>query len=53
MACRFYVLTVLLETIIDVTIEADLFLRIKQFSDTGDLSTTRLPVYLAIFCFAQ
>ncbi|KAL5495605.1 hypothetical protein ACEPAI_1068 [Sanghuangporus weigelae] len=53
MACRFYVLTVLLETIIDITIEADLYLRIKDFSDTSDLSTQRLPVYLGIFCFAH
>lgn len=53
MACRLYVLTVLLETIVDITIEADLYLRIKDFSDTGDLSAKRLPVYLGIFCFAH
>lgn len=63
MACRLYVLTVLLETIVDITIEADLLLRVKTVSkehqsssdttkDPEDINV-RLPVYLAIFCFAQ
>ena len=32
---------------------ADLYLRIRDFSDAGDLTSERLPVYLGIFCFAQ
>ncbi|THH11788.1 hypothetical protein EW145_g416 [Phellinidium pouzarii] len=52
-ACRLYVLTVLVETCIDIAIEADLLLRVKVLGDTGDLSSRRLPVYLSIFAFAH
>lgn len=31
----------------------DLYIRISDFSDAGDLASERLPVYLGIFCFAQ
>jgi len=50
-ACRLYVLTVVIETCIDVAVEADLFLRVRDLN--GDLLTTRLPVYLGIFAFAH
>jgi len=52
-ACRLYVLTVLLETIVDISIEADLLLRVKTVSDDDDLSSRRLPVYMSIFAFAH
>ncbi|KLO20533.1 hypothetical protein SCHPADRAFT_897811 [Schizopora paradoxa] len=56
LACRLYVLTVLLETIVDISIELDLYLRVKS-TDGGesfdDLSNKRLPVYLGIFAFAH
>lgn len=56
MACRFYVLTVLIETIIDITIVTDLFLRFQASidgSDSTDSASQRLKVYLAIFALAQ
>ncbi|PAV21894.1 hypothetical protein PNOK_0185100 [Pyrrhoderma noxium] len=53
LACRLYVLTVLFETIVDIAIEADLYLRIKALDKEQGLSKQRLPVYLAIFCFAH
>ncbi|KAH8120555.1 hypothetical protein DFH11DRAFT_1757862 [Phellopilus nigrolimitatus] len=52
-ACRLYVLTVLIETCVDIAIEADLMLRVRQLKDAGDLSSRRLPVYLSIFAFAH
>lgn len=53
MACRLYVLTVLIETIIDIAIESDLLVRAQSEGDDSDATTRRLPVYLAIFGFAQ
>ncbi|KAI5124455.1 hypothetical protein M0805_008339 [Coniferiporia weirii] len=55
-ACRLYVLTLLVETCIDIAIEADLLLRVNVLNNAGDLSnvnTNRLPVYLSIFAFAH
>jgi hypothetical protein len=58
-ACRLYVITVLVETTIDLVIEGDLLLRFHKAGDvssqTGDFSTTseKMPVFLSIFALAQ
>lgn len=54
-ACRLYLLTVLVETAIDLAIEGDIFLRFHaaDSSDSQDMATRRMPVYLAIFAMAQ
>lgn len=46
-------LTVLIETTIDIAIEADLFVRFNHSEDGTELGPQRLPVYLSIFAFAQ
>lgn len=58
MACRLYLLAVLIQTAIDVCLEADILI---QFGDLPSKAATqdetenqrRLPVYLGIFAFAQ
>ncbi|KAI0336060.1 hypothetical protein GY45DRAFT_1239290 [Cubamyces sp. BRFM 1775] len=54
-ACRLYLLTVLVETAIDLAIEGDIFLRFHESksSDSEDMATRRMPVYLAIFALAH
>lgn len=52
MACRLYVLTVLIETAIDLTIEGELYLRIKQ-ADSASQTSQTMPTYLTIFALAQ
>lgn len=58
-ACRLYVITVLVETTIDLVIEGDLLLRFheaeKVSSQTGDISATsqKMPVFLSVFALAQ
>ena len=61
-ACRFYVATVLIETAIDLAIEGELFMRVRQTSaaDDGsqsgtvaDVASSKMPVYLSIFALAQ
>jgi len=52
MACRLYMLTVLVETAIDLAIEADLFLRVRAESTTPE-DTQRMSAYLTIFAFAH
>ncbi|PFH46991.1 hypothetical protein AMATHDRAFT_153213 [Amanita thiersii Skay4041] len=50
LACRLYVMTVLIETAIDLAIEGELLLRIQE----ENLSTSRtMPVYLSIFALAH
>ncbi|EKM48642.1 uncharacterized protein PHACADRAFT_266237 [Phanerochaete carnosa HHB-10118-sp] len=55
-ACRLYLLTVLVETAIDLAIEADLLIRFHDF-DKEDLDTDivsrKMPVYLTIFALAH
>ncbi|KAH7883883.1 hypothetical protein F5I97DRAFT_1814513 [Phlebopus sp. FC_14] len=46
-ACRFFVITVLIETAIDLAIEADLLVRLQ---DTGN---AKMPVYLSVFALAH
>lgn len=60
MACRLYVATVLIETTIDLAIEGELFLRVRekmkadsQTDDSAQMATSRMPVYLSIFALAQ
>ncbi|KAF9014963.1 hypothetical protein BDQ17DRAFT_1294387 [Cyathus striatus] len=62
-ACRLYVLTVLLETTVDLAIEGELYIRIKELSDAttesslegnaDKIAVQRMPVYLGIFAFAH
>lgn len=54
-ACRLYLLTVLVETAIDLAIEGDIILRFHESdsSDSEDMATRRMPVYLSIFALAQ
>ncbi|TDL28843.1 hypothetical protein BD410DRAFT_818288 [Rickenella mellea] len=53
MACRLYVLTVIIEMIIDVSVEAWIYMRFRHAVDDEDTGTRRLPVYLGIFAFAH
>lgn len=62
MACRFYVATVLIETAIDLAIEGELFMRLRQTTRTngvlengpvGEVASSKMPVYLTIFALAQ
>ncbi|KAF9006019.1 hypothetical protein BDQ17DRAFT_1352582 [Cyathus striatus] len=64
LACRLYVLTVLIETIIDLAIEGELLLRVQEkFKADEAVATTddasriasqqRMPVYLSIFALAH
>ena len=59
MACRFYVITVLVQTTIDLAVEGDLLVRFHEadknnFNQTVQDSTAeKMPVYLGIFAFAQ
>jgi len=50
MACRLYVITVLVQTTIDLAIEGDLLVRLHQ--DSADVSD-KMPAYLSIFALAQ
>ncbi|KZW02046.1 hypothetical protein EXIGLDRAFT_637823 [Exidia glandulosa HHB12029] len=58
MACRLYLLTVLIETIVDIAIEVDLLVLLNQQSHTSadratQLEFERLPVYLVVFGLAH
>ncbi|KAI0803078.1 hypothetical protein BC629DRAFT_1284250 [Irpex lacteus] len=57
LACRLYLLTVLVETAIDLAIEADLLIRFheldKNESSNKDIVERKMPVYLTIFVFAH
>ena len=55
LACRLYLLTVLIETAIDLAIEGDIILRFHEAgsSDSQDMAKRRMPVYLGIFALAQ
>jgi hypothetical protein len=57
--CKLYVLTVVVQTIIDLAIEGDLLLRFHeaakngQLSNNDDVTSRKMPVYLSIFVIAQ
>jgi hypothetical protein len=58
MACRIYILVLLLETIVDIAVEGELLFRVHEEdkdTPTSDIAstTTRMPVYLSIFAVAQ
>jgi hypothetical protein len=61
MACRLFVLAVVVQTIIDLAIEGELLLRFPDSpnSDNSDgrnaeaMRRDRMPIYLGIFAFAQ
>ncbi|KAJ7169668.1 hypothetical protein C8R46DRAFT_205848 [Mycena filopes] len=54
MACRLYVLTVLIETTIDLAIEGELLIQVNKNSASGDLvAAHKMPVYLSIFALAH
>jgi len=59
LACRLYVATVLMETTIDLAIEGELILRVREKTkaDNNSASTRvdnlRMPVYLSIFALAH
>jgi len=56
-ACRLYVITVLVETTIDLVIEGDLLLRFHKAdnvsSESGDITSQKMPVFLSVFALAQ
>ena len=62
-ACRLYVITVLVETTIDLVIEGDILLRFHeadklqppQSSQLDNIATAskKMPVYLSVFALAQ
>ena len=54
-ACRLYVMTVVLQTTIDLTIEGELLVRVNKVinEDDNDPKRQRMPVYLSIFALAQ
>jgi len=55
LACKLYVLTVLVETAIDLTIEVDLFIRFKDVTQGQDDfdANSKMPVYLSLFALAH
>ncbi|CAK5279985.1 unnamed protein product [Mycena citricolor] len=55
-ACRLYVLTVLIETTVDLAIEGELLMQINKNLDTGTQGAQaahKMPVYLGIFALAH
>lgn len=48
-------LTVLVETTVDLAVEAELYLRLKDSTDvnSSDRQAKKMPVYLSIFALAQ
>ena len=53
LACKLYLLTVLVETTIDLAIEADLLVRLHDVDEGKEVVSKKMPVYLAIFALAQ
>jgi len=60
-ACRLYVITVLVETTIDLVIEGDLLLRFHKADNkasnvspqSGDITSEKMPVFLSVFALAH
>lgn len=52
LACRLYVITVLVQTSIDIAIEGDLFVRFHK-GDADPSNPDKMPAYLSIFALAQ
>ncbi|KAL0072185.1 hypothetical protein AAF712_001109 [Marasmius tenuissimus] len=57
MACRLFVITVLIETVIDLAIEGDLLIRVTEAAEDSSSPESRnettMPVYLSIFALAH
>jgi len=55
LACRLYVITVLVETTIDLAIEGELLLRVRAETkdDEDQITSRKMPVYLSIFALAH
>ncbi|KIY51365.1 hypothetical protein FISHEDRAFT_64356 [Fistulina hepatica ATCC 64428] len=56
LACRLYLITVLVETAIDIAIEGELMIRVYEDRDArglDDVNANRMPVYLSIFALAH
>jgi len=58
LACRLYLLAVLIQTAVDVAIEADILIQFDDLSvqakgAKAEENVKRLPVYLGIFALAQ
>lgn len=51
--CRLYLLTILVETAIDLAIEGDLLLRLHEVDKGNTAVSKKMPVYLAIFALAH
>ncbi|KAI6005099.1 hypothetical protein F5J12DRAFT_834710 [Pisolithus orientalis] len=52
-ACRLFVITVVVETAIDLAIEGDLLVRLQDGGDAESESAKKMPVYLSIFALAH
>ena len=52
-ACRLYLITILVETTIDLAIESDLLVRFHEVDKGKDNVSKKMPVYLTIFALAQ
>lgn len=57
-ACRLYVITVLVQTTIDLSIEGDLLVRFNEAeknnpASSDELTHRKMPVYLSIYALAQ
>ncbi|TRM61415.1 hypothetical protein BD626DRAFT_500953 [Schizophyllum amplum] len=52
LACRLYLLTVLIETIVDLVIEGELYARMDVDDETS-AAAKKMPVYLSIFAMAH
>ncbi|KAH9835778.1 uncharacterized protein C8Q71DRAFT_763390 [Rhodofomes roseus] len=55
LACRLYLITVLVETAVDLAMEAELYLRLQASKplDSTDQQSDKMPVYLSIFALAH
>ncbi|KAF5377679.1 hypothetical protein D9615_005187 [Tricholomella constricta] len=54
LACRLYVITVLIETTIDLAIEGELLLRLRaEAKGDSEITSRKMPVYLSIFALAH
>ncbi|KAF9243819.1 hypothetical protein BU15DRAFT_86252 [Melanogaster broomeanus] len=53
LACRLFVITVLIETAIDLAIEGDLLVRLQDAGSADNASAKKMPVYLSVFALAH
>ncbi|KAF9036474.1 hypothetical protein BDZ89DRAFT_1100636 [Hymenopellis radicata] len=53
LACRMYIVVVLVQTTIDIAIEADLFLRINAATNGSTITSKKMSTYLVLFGMAH